>query len=252
MSWSLRRKIVYLSVFFAILVIFFSVLYYFFIHKAPTCKDKIQNQNEQGIDCGGVCPKVCEFEIVNPVVRWTKLLKVKKGIYNVVAFVENPNLKARAVNAPYLFKVYDKNRILIGERKGKINLPARSFIPIFERTIFVGEREPSRSPLFEFTESFQWEKVEEKKLDLSVKNKILEEKNGGTRLSAVIGNQSVLPISNIEVTGILYDVDGNAIAVSQTIIESLLKNASEKVVFTWTESLLKKTSKTEIITVSQD
>ncbi|MBU1557777.1 hypothetical protein KKC45_02340, partial [Patescibacteria group bacterium] len=226
-----------------------SVFYYLFIYEAPSCEDGSQNQNEQGVDCGGVCPVVCSFDTVDPVVVWTRSFEVQKGVYNVVALVENPNIEVEAFDVPYSFKMYDKDNILIAERRGKTDIPARGVVPVFERTITVNERIPARSPSFEFTKDFEWIKTNEVQPSLSIKSKILSEKDGMTRLEVVLENDTVRTVENIEVTGILTDKEGSAIAVSQTIIESISKNNSDLIVFTWPGLLSKETSKIEVITL---
>ena len=226
-----------------------AVLFYLFIYEAPSCEDGKQNQDEQGVDCGGVCPLVCRFETVDPIILWTKSFKIADGVYNVVALVENPNTNVEAFDIPYTFRMYDKNNILIAERKGRTNIPARGIVPIFERTVTVGERIPSRSPSFEFTKDFEWVKSEEGQPSLSVQEKFLSEKDNVTRLNVVIKNNTVRTVEDIEVTGILSDKEGNAIAVSQTIIEAISKNDSDSIVFTWPGLLSGETSKIEVITL---
>ncbi len=247
MSWSSNRKTIYTGSFALLFIIMAGTFYYLFIYEAPSCEDGVQNQDEQGVDCGGVCPIVCSFATVDPVLLWTRSFEVSEGIYNVAALVENPNAKVEAFGVPYSFKIYDKDNILVAERRGRVDIPARGIIPIFERTIIVGERTPSRSPSFEFTRDFEWISSDREQPLLSVKEKVLTEKDGLTRLDVVIKNETVRTVEDIEVTGILSDRGGNVIAVSQTIIDSISKNNLDSIVFTWPGLLSEETSKVEVI-----
>lgn len=247
MSWSSRRKSIYLGIFILLFLIIFIGIYYFFFYKTPTCSDGKQNQDEQGIDCGGSCKIICSFDTINPVILWTRYFKVLDGVYNVVALVENPNLNFEALSVPYSFKLYDNKNILISERTGSVDFLPRTITPIFERTILTGNRVPARNPSFEFKKFPDWLKTDEKQPKLAVKSKVLTNEDTIPRLEVVIENQTAQTVKNIEVTAIISDAEENAIAVSQSFIESLDKNKSEKVFFTWNDPFVKKAYRIEII-----
>ncbi len=94
------------------LVVFCSVvglIYYFLIRPAPSCFDGKQNQNELGIDCGGVCAAVCipvdnrPIETIVPAQGFSPA----PGVFAVIARVQNPNLTVGAVRFSYTFTIYD-------------------------------------------------------------------------------------------------------------------------------------------------
>jgi len=228
-----------------LLGIFYSSFYSFF-YKPPTCFDGKQNQTEQGVDCGFPCSSVCSFQTMEPVVLWSRVFKLTNDVYNAMALVENANSEAEAFGVPYSFKVYDDKNVLIYERIGKVDLLANSTVPIFERTIVTGERTPQRT-FFEFSEEIKWEKAIKEQPDLFVKNKELSYDNGKPRLNVTIENQTLKSFNNIEITAIVFDKEGNAINVSQTIINSLPKSSSEDVVFTWSEPFVSEPGRTTII-----
>lgn len=57
----LLKQLLYGAIFAAILFFIVFSFYNSFVKPAPTCSDKIQNQSETGIDCGGPCP-ACEIK----------------------------------------------------------------------------------------------------------------------------------------------------------------------------------------------
>ena len=246
MSWSSKRKTIYSGSFLAIVVLILSVAFYLFIYKLPTCADGKQNQDEQGVDCGGLCPIVCNFEAINPIVLWSRSFKVTDGIYNLLALVENPNFEFEALGVPYSFKVKDDENILIYERRGTVDILSRSVTPIFEKTVFASERTPSKT-FFEFIGEPVWGKTIKGQSDLSVKNKIVSNFDTKPRLDVTIENKTENTVKNIEVTAIVYDSEGNAINISQTIIGSMKKNSSENIVFTWIEPFPENPSRIEVI-----
>ena len=66
---------------------------YFLFHAAPTCMDGKQNQDETGIDCGGICAMACMETVIGEpiVIREVMVLPVENGVYDVVARIYNPN-----------------------------------------------------------------------------------------------------------------------------------------------------------------
>lgn len=246
MSWSSRRKTIYLGSFILVIILILSGVYFLFIYEPPTCNDGKQNQDEQGIDCSGVCPIVCGFDAINPVILWSRSFKVADGVYNLISLVENPNLEYEAFNVPYSFKVKDAENILIYERKGRVDILPRSVIPVFEKTVLTGERIPVRTS-FEFTQEPKWIKSTQEPPIFSVRNKIISNFDTKPRLDVTIQNKTENTLRNLEITAIVYDSDGNAINTSQTFIDSMTKNSTEDIVFTWLEPFPSKPTRIEVI-----
>ncbi|HEU5114911.1 MAG TPA: hypothetical protein VFT82_04055, partial [Candidatus Paceibacterota bacterium] len=123
-SWSTRRRWSYLLIFAALVVLFFGVPFFFLFYKAPTCFDGKQNGNETGIDCGGSCARLCPADFAAPRVLWSYSVQVVPGVFNSLAYVQNPNPSVEADNVPYLFRLYDSQGLLIAERTGKAFVPA--------------------------------------------------------------------------------------------------------------------------------
>ena len=247
MSWASKRRIIYLSGFLAIVLAIAVTVYFVYFYKAPNCSDGVQNQDESGIDCGGSCEKVCSFQAIDPVVLWSKTMKVSEGVYNVISLVENPNPKMEARDVQYSFKLYDENGILIKERLGVVDILPRSIFPIFEGNIFVNNRTPARSPIFEFISDFEWVRSSGESPELVVSNKNLIQNGRGAQLEAFIENKSVQNLKDIDVTAILSDDSGNVVGFSQTIVKRLNRNDSKKIIFTWNEMDTSNIVKTEII-----
>lgn len=248
MSWASTRKTTYILVLLIILIGIAAFVYFQFFYQKPTCTDNIQNQNEQGIDCGGVCPVICNFNVTNPIVLWSRTFKIDGSLHNAIAFIENPNFEFEAFNVPYSVKIYDKENILISEISGTTHIPAGGFIPVFEKAIDLGKRIPQRT-FFEFTNAPVWTKVKEEQPLLSIQNKQISNTSDKPRLYAIIQNKSVVTVKDIEITAIIFDPDGNVIDISQTFVDSLKKNESEEIVFTWKEPFTRPTSRIEIIPI---
>lgn len=252
MSWSERKKTKYVGLFFLIAIILLLVFVIDF--SGATCFDDKKNQDEQGIDCGGSCTNICKFSTEELLIKWSRAFIVKDGIYNAIAYIENPNINLEAEKIFYIFKLYDENGILIYERKGATNVPARRIIPIFEETMQTGNRIPKRTT-FEFTSLPDWKKTQqnlsgqEEETILNIKNTSIKNEGGFTKLEAVLENPTLNQIQNIKVVSILFDIDGNAINSSRTIVDFIQKDSSGNVVFTWPYEFADQVSKIEIIPV---
>ncbi len=248
MSWSIRRKLLYLSVvLLAILGVVFYILYPIF-KENPTCTDGKQNGNEIGIDCGGVCSNLCESQVHPVSILWQRAFPSAQGLYDVLGYVENQNIDAGIPNLLYKFKIYDEKNVLIAERDGKTFLGPNQSSAIFEGQINVKERTPKRAFL-EFEDGYQWVKTDSRfeKISLSVKNKNLINASTTPQLRTTISNDSLINLKNVEVAAVVRDEDENAIAVSKTIIENLPKQSSKEVFFTWLSPFASQFYRVEII-----
>src|SRR5574343_394328 len=104
-SWSSRRKIIFLSILGGFVALLVAVPAFFLWHETPTCFDSKQNGDEAGVDCGGSCRLLCSFDAISPNVLWTRSFRVAPGVYSAVAYVENHNITSSAVAVPYVFKL---------------------------------------------------------------------------------------------------------------------------------------------------
>ncbi len=249
-TWAVRRQLSYVSVVSAILLVIIALpVYFIFFNKTPTCFDNILNQNEREVDCGGVCNKVCPDEIRNePISTWVHSFKVTKGIYNLVAYIQNPNINYISEPTGYTFQVYDNQNVLIASRSGVTTIPPNKSFPIFEAGVDTGERVPFKV-FFQFDSKPVWHNLSDAsnlpKFDIV--DTVLENASTSPHLSSSIKNNSFYSFSNVEVVAILYDENENAIASSRTYIDSIDKNSSQSVNFTWPEAFISKAVRIEIV-----
>lgn len=246
-SWSTRRKYSYFGFFFLGLVLVIGVPAFILLYEKPTCFDGKKNGNERGIDCSGSCAKLCPADFADPRATWSYSMRVVPGVYNALAYAQNPNQGVEAKSVPYTFKFYDVGGGLISERKGNVFVPAGQKFPIFEGGIQTN-REIVKTT-FEFGAVTSWRAGDTlSKLKAETTNL-----NQGERPSAevIVKNISLSEeFSNIDAFIILYDTDGNRIGFSKTVIDRILKNGSQSIYFTWPESFIKPVVRTEVLFVA--
>ena len=231
-SWSKRRRALYAIVVVVVFVGAIIVPAFLVIYRAPTCADNKRNGNELGVDCGGSCERLCQNAFSPASLAWTRFEEVAPRLYNVAAYIVNPNIEGEATNAPYHFALYDNRGVLITDVIGAVTLPPHRNTLAFEGAIDVGERVPARA-LFEFTAPPDWHKKSDSLSSLIIGEKKYIEDHSGSSLVVTLKNTSVHPLGRMTVYAILYDKDGNALGFSKTIVDDVPANGEVTAPFTW-------------------
>lgn len=246
MSWGTRRrnKIVFFTFFFfAVIGVIIGVTVFY---KEPTCFDGLQNGSETGVDCGGTCELLCSDNTFAPLVHWTRFFYVSKGFYNAIAYVENRNPSARADNLSYVFRMYDKDNVLLHEQFGQIDLKPRQIIPIIETGFQTGEKIPTYIT-FDFTEDIYWQKSKKRESVITIKDEAMRFDDGFEKITAEAYNNSLEDIKDISFIVIVYDLMGNAIASSSTYFDKISGNQTVNLNFSWPSRFGDQVSRFEII-----
>lgn len=231
-SWSKRRKSLYATVATIIVVGVFIVPAFLIFYKAPTCSDGVRNGSEQGVDCGGACQRLCQSAFLPPALAWTRFEQVAPGLYNVAAYIVNPNTEGEATRVPYHLALYDDRGVLITDTTGTVTLPPHRNTIAFKGAVDAGKRIPAKA-LFEFTAAPDWHFRTDPLSAVTIGDKKYTEDESGSSLTVVVRNTSVHPLDNISVYAILYDKDSNAIGFSKTILDEIPPQGSTFAPFTW-------------------
>lgn len=236
LSWSSRKQLKFL--FILGFLIGASILLFLLpaIFKPATCSDQKQNGEEEGVDCGGACQKLCTDLLTPPVVSWSRSFEVTEGIWNSVAYVENQNVGAYAKSVAYEFRFYGEDGSYIGSRTGTTYLEENGFTYIFEPTIQTGSQLIDRTT-FTFAPNIVWQKTprEETKDDITIGKREIDFGNNIPLVRATASNNSLNEIEDITFVAVLYDEKGSAIHSSETFISSLSPQGQAEVFFTWLE-----------------
>ena len=233
-QWAAKRKLTYSTIIIVVIVLAIGIPTFLFFNKTKTCFDGIKNQNEKGVDCGGVCKQLCPSDIIMPITLWQRSFAVTTGVYNAVAYIQNPNVLMQAGVTQYVFRLYDTNNVVIGERTGSTFIPANQVFAVFEAGIRTGGKAPARTS-FSFTQSPVWSQnpSDYKSPNVIAGDVVLSNESSSPRIDAVINNASLKNVGVLEVVAIVYDADDNAMAASRTIVENLSAGSIAPVTFTW-------------------
>lgn len=221
----------YLGLFALILVGGFLIFNYIFA-PAPSCFDGKQNQDEMGVDCGGLHCPACITETPKDVtVLWTRLFQVRAGTYEAAALVENPNITLGSRGIPYLIKFVDADGLVIATRRGETYALPQSRFLIYESGVVSALRKPTRVVLE--LQPFVWEAASKQELPIRI---IKGEQSFGLdrpRYSISLKNESIDTVSNIDVAAVVLDAGGNALGVSASHVDAIGDSATQDVTFIW-------------------
>ncbi len=268
MSWSTKRKIIYLAIFIALVAVFLGFFLYSITRHTATCFDGIQDGNETGVDCGGSCVRLCSDQEQQPIVLWSRIFAIAPGVYSAAAYVQNLNATAQAFSVPYTFTFWSATGQLLGSRSGTTFIPAGQNFTVIESDISasqltasstlsvntsvkVGQQLPARTD-FQFG-PILWEVAPTATRDfnaLQISNLQTSFSTTSTpRVEADIANVSYTDLPRVDISAILYDASGNALGVSKTYISSLPQQVSKHIVFTWITPFATPPTRVELLPV---
>src|SRR3989338_1221880 len=212
----------------------YGLIDYFFLIEA-TCFDKVQNNSEEGIDCGLLaCGVACEPAILPLNVLSQKLIEVRSGDYDFVAQINNPNSFFGTSRAKYTLDFGG----VIPNRSGTFYI-----LPGQTRFIIVnGIRSDSTltSVSINITE-VGWEKVEVfENINFPIQRKsyaVVDKNCVFSEFEAVVLNNSDFDFDKVEVGVILSDGDNNIVAANRTDIRTFLSRTERYFKVSWPVAL---------------
>lgn len=187
-----------------------------------SCFDGIQNQEEEGIDCGGVCAAGCVVTGESLQVLWARSFQSGEGVYDLAAKIQNPNPEIGAGSFDYEFKVYGAGGKIIATRAGSSYiLPGESRYIV--EPVLRFDAAPVRTS-FSVSEPV-WAKSKLGTIELAVKNRDYKVSAPGSitfsEATGTVVNNSDFDFDKTEVLVVLLDKRGNALAVNKTEIRAL-------------------------------
>ncbi len=233
-NWSQRKKIsIYLIIFLILLStgVFAYFKYQEYKIPVPSCKDDIQNQDEKGIDCEGVCITICKNNVKPIKSLYTKVISSQYGTYDIVSMIENVNVGKSTGLQAYKINIYNSNREKIKEVAGDIYIPDAIKFPIILLNQKINDNakfadiellEQNYIPINKHTDTIKVTDYkydnEDKKLYIKLKNTSLYKSNKLIVKALIINNTGV-------------------IAVNESKIKALYEGEERDLNMTWYESI---------------
>jgi len=234
MSWASRRQLITLSILGAILAAFLAIVLIATFYKTPTCTDNKKNQSEEGVDCGGSCAYLCTMGQEPPTVLFTQALPNGEGRTDIIALVENKNATAGAKDVPYRITLYGYDQILIQSVTGTVDLPPGATVPVFVPGVVSGRQTVGTAFLAIDPSAIRWYSLtDDPRIVPEVSNTALRGTTDSPRISALLTNPDVRPLTNARVIAVVRDASGNAIAASQTLVQTIPAQGQATAMFIW-------------------
>ncbi len=201
-----------------------SGIYFVFLKPAPSCFDNVQNQGEQGIDCGGPCSKVCIPLNLKPIEisGQPQVFHPSPSSLNVLAKIQNPNSDYAAKSFVYTFKFYDNNGNALGESQGEsfIYASERKYLTVFNLSLPSVERLRRVELAIDNPEWLPANSFKNPQLNIQSK----EAKESGQKVFQVDGrftNNDTVLLPKVEVLAIFYSKFGFIGGVSKNEIDNV-------------------------------
>lgn len=194
----------------------------------PSCIDGIQNQKEEGVDCGFVCGNSCR-KILPIDVSSVQVFKVGQDDYDILAKAYNPNSDSGSSKVIFDLVLIDKNNT---------ELPRQSF----EFYILPGQLKHIILTSIKSTTEVQGAKIVIKNIfwerlsffDPQMVNFVVRDKQfKQTEFGAVVRNESDFDFDTVDIGVILYDQDNNVIGLNKSNVNTLISRTDRYFKVLW-------------------
>ncbi|HEX5774753.1 MAG TPA: hypothetical protein VFY28_02230 [Candidatus Paceibacterota bacterium] len=232
MSWADKRRILVLSVIAGTLALVIVGMFFALFYAPPSCRDKKQNGDETGIDCGGACAYLCTAEVREPVVRFVRPFSPSPGRTDIIAYIDNPNTAAAIKAVPYTLEMYTKSNRLIVEKEGTLELPSGASVPLYLPNVYVGAADIG-SAFLTLATSSKWYAHDDARIVPRYNFDAQVTGDAAPRITATLTNPSAYVLRDVLVVATVFDAGGNAVAASQTVIPVIAPQGIASASFTW-------------------
>lgn len=236
MSWAARRRFFILLIIGAIVVAFLTVVSIALFYKAPSCTDRVQNQEETGIDCGGPCSYLCREQQQPPTVLFTKAIKNGEGRVDIISLIENKNHNVAAKDVPYSITLYGTGQALVQKVTGTLDLLPGASVPVFVPGISSGKQKVVNAFLKIEASAPRWFSMP---VDMRIVPTVFNTMQSGAtttpRIEAVLTNPGLVSINNVRAIVLVHNDKKEIIAASATIVPTIPAQGQATATFLWNE-----------------
>ncbi len=220
------KKLIYGLFYFIILSLIGFWFYSSFLKPRPSCFDKIRNQDEEGVDCGGICGQLCfpeDFQELK--VTQEKIFPIDSEHLTLFAEIRNSNLNFAAKNFKYTFNVYNtKNEIIKTLTSENFIFENDTSYLLFPNLNLVSSSTKSLNMIIE---DVSWVKAKDfKKPNFSISETQISLDENYIKVSGLAANQTPFDAKNIKIIVVLYDNLSRPIGASMTTLDDLVSNTT--------------------------
>jgi hypothetical protein len=231
------RRVIIASIFLSFNAIVILSVYFLFLKPVETCFDGKENQDEQGIDCGGICALACVEVVTGRDFEQKEVAFVPagNGRYDVLAKIYNSNDTIGATAFSYTFELLDKSGQVLATRTGTNYILPQETKTILELNL-VTSSQPSRAQLR--VTGVTWERLSGYRERPAVN--IYEKRYGLTTAGfgyseafGLLSNESPYDFRSIIVKVILRDSAGRPVAMNTHEMRTVTAKESRDFKLVW-------------------
>lgn len=212
------KQILYGSGYLLFIFLIIAGVYFVWLKPAPTCSDGRRNQNETGVDCGGVCAS-CEIKTLFPMeTSWSRYFSAGSKTI-LAAEIKNPNSNYGANNFSYTFDVYNSS----GEKIYTLTKDSFIYAGEIKYLVEAGVNiNPENINKIEFSFSDpNWKSKDEFSKPEIQTREIKTEAAQPVSASGLAINNNAFNLSKINVIAFLFNKEGSRISVSKTELDNI-------------------------------
>lgn len=224
------KQVLYGIFYLAVLVAIVTGIYFLFLQSTPSCFDGIQNEGEQGVDCGGPCAKLCVPSTVQQisVLGATQVFSPLAGHATFLAQLENANSDFAAPSFDYTVTFYGPDG---SSTAAVVNGTSFAYADETKYLVLPNEAVSASSSRADITISnIQWVPASQMGLvpQFAFTNVMSAAgANGYATVSGDITDRDVSSFQNVLIVAIFKDAAGTPIGASQTELDSLAPSATQ-------------------------
>lgn len=211
---------------------------YLWVRPNPSCFDGKQNQNEGGVDCGGVCTQACVESVTGQplVIDEATAFSAGEKSYDAVMRVTNPNNAVGAKTFRYKLELLDQRGQVVSETTGE-----SWALPQETKTLFAFGLVTSEPPVKAVLtiEDVIWTKLVNYDIEpkLGVYNQTyttsLRPGELGGVATGLITNESDYDFRLVTIKVVLRDASGKPLAINQTDRRTFLSGEQHSFRLVW-------------------
>lgn len=234
------KRVFVACVYLTILTLLIAGTYYSFFKAPETCFDGKENQDEQGIDCGGSCQAVCKETVIGRDLEITEITFVAgdNSQYDVLTKIYNPNDEIGASSFAYTVSLKDAAGNVLASRSGKsYSLPQENKY-ILELNLAAPSVPATASLRISEVEWARFSGFQEKPA-INIYQKRYSPIASGAGFSEAAGllsNESPYDFRSIVVKVILRDTEGKPLALNSTEMRTVRSHEERAFNLIWPRS----------------
>ncbi|MFC1700568.1 FxLYD domain-containing protein [Patescibacteria group bacterium] len=187
---------------------------YYIVKPVSSCFDGIQNQNEENIDCGGVCSS-CEIIYPEDIdILSSEAILSQGNFYDAAIKIKNPNQNSGSGYIPYKLELYNQYDELVGNRSGA------TFVLPNQTKYIIELKIESSDVVRDIKISFGrivWQKLSEQIPQLAV----IQKEYSQNKVKGILINKTDLNFNNVDINILLFDSSKKLIGLNIAKIETL-------------------------------